>query len=93
MAGQYSGPHTKLNDRSLLNFPMQANGAEMMRLAACMATEAGLRICAPIHDALLLEAPLERLDEDVSHLRSLMVKASEMVMGSTATRTDRSRPR
>ena len=83
-----SGPRTKLNDRSLLNFPMQANGAEMLRMAACMGTEAGLRICAPIHDALLLEAPLERLDEDVFHLRSLMVKASEMVMGTLACRVD-----
>jgi hypothetical protein len=26
------------NPRSLRNFPMQANGAEMMRLAACLAT-------------------------------------------------------
>jgi len=48
------GHSAKLNDRSLLNFPMQANGAEMIRLAACLASEAGLRICAPIHDALLL---------------------------------------
>lgn len=84
----HSGPRTKLNDRSLLNFPMQANGAEMMRLAACMGTEAGLRICAPIHDALLLEAPLERLDEDVFLLKSLMVKASKMVTQSLACRVD-----
>lgn len=84
----HSGPHTKLNDRSLLNFPMQANGAEMLRMAACMATEAGLRVCAPIHDALLLEAPLDRLDEDVFLLKGFMVKASEMVMGTLACRVD-----
>ena len=30
----HSGYQTKLNDRSLLNFPMQAIGAEMLRLAA-----------------------------------------------------------
>ena len=84
----HAGSRSKLNDRSLLNFPMQANGAEMLRMAACMATEAGLQVCAPIHDALLLEAPLDRLDEDVFHLRSLMVKASEMVMGTLACRVD-----
>lgn len=82
----HSGSRSKLNDRSLLNFPMQANGAEMLRMAVCMVTEAGLRICTPIHDALLFEAPLERLDKDVLHLRSLMVKASEMVMGTLACR-------
>jgi DNA polymerase-1 len=84
----HSGPLTKLNDRSLLNFPMQANGAEMMRLAACMGVEAGLRICAPIHDALLLESPLDRLEEDVFLLKGLMVKASEIVMQSLACRVD-----
>jgi hypothetical protein len=76
------------NPRSLLNFPMQANGAEMLRLAACMATEAGLRVCAPIHDALLLEAPLKRLDEDVARTKDIMVAASEMVLKSLQCRVD-----
>jgi hypothetical protein len=82
------GPDREPNPRSLLNFPMQANGAEMMRLAACMGTEAGLKVCAPIHDALLLEAPLDRLGEDIFHLKALMVKTSEMVMGVLACRVD-----
>jgi DNA polymerase I len=82
------GPGKEPNPRSLLNFPMQANGAEMLRLAACLATEAGLRVCAPIHDALLLEAPLERLDEDVRRLSTIMTAASQMVMGSLACRVD-----
>ena len=40
------------NPRSLRNFPMQANGAEMMRIAACLATERGIEVCAPVHDAI-----------------------------------------
>ena len=32
----------------LRNFPMQANGAEMLRLACCFTTEAGIKVCAPI---------------------------------------------
>ena len=31
----------KARATSLRNFPMQANGAEMLRLACCLATEAG----------------------------------------------------
>ena len=38
---------------------MQANGAEMLRLACCFATERGVRVCAPVHDAILIEAPGE----------------------------------
>ena len=81
-------PGKEPNPRSLLNFPMQANGAEMLRLAACMATEAGLRVCAPIHDALLLEAPLDRLDEDARRLTAIMVEASQRIMGVLACRVD-----
>jgi hypothetical protein len=51
-----------INPRSLMNFPMQANGAEMMRLACCLATEDGLEIVAPVHDALGMVAPIEQLN-------------------------------
>ena len=44
---------------------MQANGAEMMRLAAIAATEAGIEVCAPVHDAFLIAAPLSRLEADI----------------------------
>ncbi len=45
-----------VNSRFLRNFPMQANGAEMMRLAACLITEADILVCATLHDAFLIEA-------------------------------------
>ena len=51
------------NPRSLRNFPMQANGAEMLRLACCFATEQGLEVCAVIHDAVLICAPIDRIAE------------------------------
>jgi DNA polymerase I len=49
----------------LRNFPAQANAAEMLRLACCLTTEAGIEVCAPVHDAMLICAPLDRLDADV----------------------------
>ena len=36
------------NPRMLRNFHMQANGAEMLRLACCISTEAGIEVCAPV---------------------------------------------
>ena len=77
-----------VNPRSLQNFPMQANGAEMLRLACMLGTEAGIDICAPIHDALLIEAPLERLDEQVAAMQAIMVDASQCVLGGFALRSD-----
>jgi DNA polymerase I-like protein with 3'-5' exonuclease and polymerase domains len=70
-----------INDRSILNWPMQAHGAEMMRLAVSMATEAGLMICAPVHDALLLEGPADEIEAQAQRLAQIMGEASEIVLG------------
>ena len=71
----------KINARSLANFLMQANGAEMLRIACILMTEAGIRFCAPVHDAVLIEAPLEELDERVTQAQELMREASRQVLG------------
>jgi DNA polymerase I len=76
------------NPRSLRNFPCQANGAEMLRLAACFATEQGIEVCALIHDAVLLAAPLDRLDHDIERMRAAMAKASRVVLDGFELRTD-----
>jgi hypothetical protein len=76
------------NDRSLRNFPMQANGAEMLRLACCLATERGIEVCAPVHDAVLICAPLERLDADVVAMQDAMQEASHVVLDGFQLRTD-----
>jgi DNA polymerase I len=70
-----------VNPRSLRNFPMQANGAEMLRLACCLGIEGGIEICAPVHDAVLICAPLDRLETDVERMRAHMIKASSIVLG------------
>src|SRR4029453_6221411 len=80
------GPN--VNSRSLRNFPMQANGAEMMRLAACLATERGVEVCAPVHDGFVICAPIERIDEDVATMRAAMAEASRIVLGGFEIRTD-----
>jgi hypothetical protein len=76
------------NPRSLRNFPMQANGAEMLRLACCLATERGIEICAPVHDAVLICAPLDRLDNDVAGMRGAMAEASRIILDGFELRTD-----
>jgi DNA polymerase-1 len=80
------GPST--NARSLANFPMQANGAEMLRLACCLASERGIKIVAPVHDALLIEAPLDELNAKASEMQDLMRQASAIVLGGFELRTD-----
>jgi DNA polymerase-1 len=76
------------NPRFFRNFPMQANGAEMLRLACCLATERGVEVCAPVHDAVLIAAPLLRLDEDVAAMREAMREASSTVLSGFELGTD-----
>ena len=66
---------------TFLNWPMQAHGAEMMRIASILAVERGIKLCAPIHDALLIEAPLDQIDAEVVRLKECMSEASEAVLG------------
>ena len=76
------------NPRFFRNFPMQANGAEMLRLACSLATERGIEVCAPVHDAVLIAAPLYRLDEDVAAMRQVMREASSVVLAGFELNTD-----
>jgi hypothetical protein len=50
---------TSPNRRTLYNFPMQSNGAEMLRLAACRLCEIGIVPCMLVHDGILLELDSE----------------------------------
>ena len=73
--------------RSLRNFPLQAAGADIMRLAACGIVEAGIKLLAPVHDAFLIEAPLSELDEAVALTREIMAEASAAALGGVRLKT------
>jgi DNA polymerase I len=76
------------NPRSLRNFPCQANGAEMLRIACCLATELGIEVCAPVHDAVLITAPLDLLDADIARMQACMAEASRIVLDGFEIRTE-----
>ena len=78
----------EFNPRSVRNFLMQANGAEMLRLACIHLTEGGIRVCAPVHDAVLIEAPVEEIDGIIQKARALMGQASREVLGRFELTTD-----
>lgn len=76
------------NPRFLRNFPMQANGAEMLRMACIFGIEDGVGICAPVHDAVLIEAPIAELREAVAAMQSAMECASSIVLDGFVLRSD-----
>lgn len=76
------------NPRSMRNFPLQANGAEMLRIACIALTERGIKVCAPIHDALLVEDTIEYIKETVALSQKLMTEASAVVLAGFEIRTE-----
>jgi hypothetical protein len=67
---------TSPNKRTLYNFPMQANGAEMLRLAAWRLCEAGIVPSMLVHDAILLEVKSE---EQIAQAAAIMRQAGRDV--------------
>ena len=55
---------------------MQANSAEMLHFAYIALEEEGIGICAPVHDDILIEAPLDAIDQHVASTTHQIQKAS-----------------
>jgi DNA polymerase-1 len=77
----------EFNERSIRNFPVQANCADLFRLAYVWGTRHGLILIAPVHDAVLLESPEERIEADVALMQELMRRASRVILNPTADGT------
>lgn len=77
-----------VNPRTFRNFLAQANGAEMLRIAVIGLVEAGIQVCAPIHDAVLIEADTEEIDSVVERAREIMGRASRAILNGFEVRTE-----
>jgi DNA polymerase I-like protein with 3'-5' exonuclease and polymerase domains len=77
-----------LNPRSLRNFPMQANAAEMLRIACILMVKREIQLCAPVHDAVLIEATEETIEEQVRIAQECMEQASRIVLEDFSLSSD-----
>ncbi|HYP09946.1 MAG TPA: DNA polymerase [Xanthobacteraceae bacterium] len=75
---------TEFNERSIRNWPIQAAGADILRIACILATRHGIKLLAPVHDAVLIEAPIEKIEADVALMREIMRRASRIVLNADA---------
>jgi hypothetical protein len=77
----------EFNDRSIRNWPVQSTGADIMRIACNIGARHGIKLVAPVHDAVMIEAPLERIDADVALMREIMRRASRVVLNASPSGT------
>jgi hypothetical protein len=78
---------TELSERSIRNWPIQSTCADIFRLAYVWGTRHGLTLIAPVHDAVLLEAPEDQIEADVALMREIMRRASRVILNPTADGT------
>jgi hypothetical protein len=57
---------------------MQSAGADILRVAVYLADKYGLEIITTVHDAIMIEAPLERIDRDAALLQEIMIRAGRI---------------
>jgi hypothetical protein len=78
----------RVGHRTLLNWPMQSTGGEMLRAAVVMLVRAGFTICATAHDAIMLLMPFDRLlDERVTAAQEIMERVSVSFTDGIVVRT------
>jgi hypothetical protein len=77
-----------INPRTVRNFPIQAVAAEVLHVASILAERRGIPLVAPIHDALVAEADLDRADEVSAALDRVMCDASIVVLRGYELQTD-----
>jgi DNA polymerase family A len=73
---------TEFNLRSIGNWPIQAVEADIMRLACVLTNRRGVELIGCVHDALVIESSIEKIDEDVAITRECMRRASRIVLNS-----------
>jgi DNA polymerase-1 len=75
-------------ERTFLNFPMQANGSELMRLVIIYAGASGLRLIGCAHDSFLIEDTIDRIEDSVAKLQAIMRQASRDLLNGFELRAD-----
>jgi DNA polymerase I len=73
---------TEFNARSIGNWPIQAVEADIMRLACVLTNRRGIMLIGCVHDALVIESSIEKIEEDSAITRECMRRASRIVLNS-----------
>ena len=70
-----------IRETTLQNWPMQATGGDILRVACIALERVGVRIAFPLHDAVLIECDLIEVEELVPFVAQVMENAAKAVLG------------
>jgi DNA polymerase-1 len=86
--GWYMQCPSAINPRTVRNFPIQSTGAEILHVACVLAERRGIELVAPVHDAIMAEAPSDKEEEASAALDRCMRDASAVVLRGYELPTD-----
>jgi DNA polymerase family A len=78
----------EFNARSIGNFFVQASSADILRLATVWMHRRNIEVCGTVHDAVLIEAPIDRIEADVALAEEIMRRSGRVVLNTTDKRHD-----
>lgn len=61
---------------------MQSTGSDILRMACVLLDMNGLEVVGPVHDAVLLECPINDADSVAKKATAVMEQASSIVLGA-----------
>ena len=71
-----------------MNWPVQSEAGEILRNALIRLTNANIKVCATVHDSVLIECPLPELDEQVRVAKQCMMDAGTYILGVEGIQVD-----
>ena len=78
----YHLSHNELsNPRSLLNWPIQSHGSEILRKAIIDLIDSSYEVSAIVHDAVLIHVPKSNLKEQIVKAQEILSNAAYEVIG------------
>ena len=77
------GASTRSPERTGRNFCVQGTAADMMRLLMIRVTEAGVGVCAAIHDGFLFECDENEIEKTLAIIKAAMDKSALDLIGAT----------
>jgi DNA polymerase I len=88
--GWYMQCPSHISPRTVRNFPIQSAGAEILHVLCILAERRGLEVVAPVHDAIMIEAPADQAQEASAALDRCMRDAAAIVLRGYELPTDES---
>lgn len=67
--------------RSMQNWPMQSTGTDILHVAVLLLRENNIKVCATVHDAVLIESGIDTIDIDTRKTQLIMAEAANQVIG------------